>query len=154
MKQCLLLISACIALYSCSGPTGTAREKPQVPAIIGTWKLMTGMTISGKDTTVTDYTKGQEMIKIINPTHFAFLHHDLSQGKDSTAVFAAGGGRVAFDSTHYTEYLDYCNLREWEKHQFDLTYTISGDTLRTTGLEKVEKAGVDRINIETLVRLQ
>lgn len=154
MTRIALLLTGIGFLCSCSSQQGTPHESAATPALVGTWKLITGMTIAGKDTTVTDYTKGQEMIKIINPTHFAFLHHDLNQGKDSAAVFAAGGGRVAFDSTHYTEYLDYCNLREWEKHQFDLTYTISGDTLRTTGLEKVENAGVDRINIETLVRVK
>lgn len=153
MIRIALFLAGIGFLCSCGSQPATTSETISVPAILGTWKLITGITISGKDTTVTDYTKGQEMIKIINPTHFAFLHHDLNQGKDSTAVFAAGGGRVAFDSTHYTEYLDYCNSREWEKHQFDLTYTISGDTLRTTGLEKVENAGVDRINIETLVRI-
>lgn len=154
MKQIIILFAGLVILFSCSSQSENREGQSSVPEILGTWKLITGMTISGNDTTLTDYTKGQEMIKIINPTHFAFLHHDLNQGKDSGAVFAAGGGRVAFDSTHYTEYLDFCNAREWEKHQFDLTYTIQGDTLRTTGLEKVEKAGVDRINIETLVRVK
>src|SRR4051812_42965863 len=47
------------------------------PPIEGTWKLMTGTLIEKADTTVTDYTHDKEFIKIINPTHFAFLLHDL-----------------------------------------------------------------------------
>ncbi len=59
--------------------------------IVGTWKLVSATTIIKQDTTVTDYTRGQEMIKVINGSHFAFLRHDMNQGKD-TAIFGAGGG--------------------------------------------------------------
>jgi hypothetical protein len=130
------------------------QQQPTQPAIIGTWKLLSGKTIAGKDTTVTDYTRGQEMIKIISPTHFAFMRHDLSGGKDSTAVYAAGGGRASMTGTTYTEQLDYFSLREWEGGKFDFTYTIHADTLVTQGIEKVEKLGINQLNIETYVRVK
>lgn len=124
------------------------------PPIIGTWKLISGTTIKGIDTVVTDYTIGQEMIKIISPTHFAFLRHDLNKGKDSTASYAAGGGRVKIGDSTYTELLDYFSIREWEGGEFELSYQISGDTLITTGVEKIESLGIEHLNIERLVRVK
>jgi hypothetical protein len=101
--------------------------------IIGTWQLISGTTIKGSDTTVTDYTKGQEMIKIITPTHFSFLRHDLNHGKDSTADYSAGGGRVKIEGKKYKEYLDYFNVREWEGGEFEFDYEVTGDTLIIKG---------------------
>lgn len=133
---------------SCSKPS------PSPTPLVGTWKLLKGTTIAGKDTTVVDYTQGQEMIKIISPTHFAFLRHDLNHGKDSTAVYSAGGGRATINGHKYTEYLDYFNDRVWEGNAFEFEYTINGDTLTTKGIEKIEKAGVDHVNMEMFVRVR
>ncbi len=135
-----LLILGAISIMACS-------QKKEKPAIVGTWKLITGTTIKGKDTLTTDYTKTQEMIKLINETHFAFLRHDLKNGKDSTAVFVAGGGRCTFDENKYTEHLDYFNVRAWEGNRFEFEYSIHGDTLITRGLE------LDYINIEQYCRV-
>jgi uncharacterized protein YfeS len=44
----------------------------------GTWQLISGTIITKGISSVTDYTKGQQMIKIINDSHFAFLSHDLA----------------------------------------------------------------------------
>lgn len=63
---------------------------------------------------MTDYTKGQEMIKIMNESHFAFLRHDLNGGSDSSKVFVAGGGTYSVKENIYEEYLEYFTLREWE----------------------------------------
>ncbi len=48
----------CMVLQACSG--SGAGEKSSLQ---GTWKLLSGTTIQGKDTVHTDYTQGQEMIK-------------------------------------------------------------------------------------------
>jgi len=116
--------------------------------------LLSGTIIKGVDTVTTDYTKGQEMIKIINATHFSFLRHDLLKGKDSSAVFVAGGGRYTIDEKSYTEYLEYCNYREWEGNIFEFNVLIKNDTLISTGIEKIEALGVDQLNIEVFVRLK
>jgi len=154
MKIALLFFITSLAFCACfNGPKKeTVLAEPS--SLIGTWKLVSATTIKGTDTTNTDYTRGQEMIKIITPTHFSFLRHDLTNGKDSSAVFVAGGGRVELGEKKYMELLDYCNFREWEGGKFELNYTISNDTLVTTALEKVEKAGVDQLNIERLVRVK
>src|ERR1035438_3330212 len=60
--------------------------------VIGTWQLLSGTTITKGVASVTDYTKGQKMIKIINDSYFAFLKHDLNSPKDSSNHFDGGGG--------------------------------------------------------------
>src|SRR5678815_1736950 len=100
-----LLISTTI--FACGTTTGkepaTSNQKP----IAGTWRLLKGEVIQKGDTAVTDYTKNVSFIKIINDTHFAFLQHDLKKGKDSAAVFSAGGGRYSLTDSLYTEHLEY-----------------------------------------------
>ena len=107
MKYFLLFVAFVVpCVLACS----SVPEKEDISAseelpIVGTWRLLSGTTIKAADTVVTDYTIGQEMIKIISPTHFAFLRHDLNHGKDSTASYAAGGGRVLIGDSSYTEFL-------------------------------------------------
>jgi len=122
------------------------------PGIKGTWKLISGTLIEKNDTTITDYTKGKSFIKIINDTHFAFLLHDLKQGKDTSAIYSSGGGTYTFTDSTYTEHLEYCSDRNWEGHDFPFTITISNDTLTQRGVEKIEASGIDRLNIERYVR--
>lgn len=138
-------------LVSCVAPT--ENEDKKAP-IVGTWQLITGTLIEKGDTVVTDYTKNSSFIKIINETHFAFLHHDLKKGKDSTAVFSSGGGTYSLSDSVYTEQLDYCSAREWEGNKFPFTIKIANDTLVQRGVEKVESAGINRINIEKYVRVK
>lgn len=147
--QRIALITLTIISISCNN---TFQNDPTTPSIIGSWKLLTGKIIQGKDTTVTDYTANQELIKIINPTHFAFLRHDL--GKDSTKIFVSGGGECEINDSIYTEHLDFCNYREWENNTFSFQYSVSKDTLITIGKEEVKELNVNRLNIERYVRLQ
>jgi hypothetical protein len=153
MKQPIGFIVVIVLLLSCNTSTQPEKlEKKQAP-IEGTWELLSGTTIQKEDTTITDYTKGQKMIKIINATHFAFFRHDLSKGKDS-AVYSSGGGRYSLSDSQYTEHLDYCDAREWEGHTFQFTVSIKNDTLVQTGIEKLENLGVNRLIIEKYVRVK
>lgn len=146
---CLAIIS--ILLTSCNTNQNTKTLQATIP-IQGTWKLLTGTLIEKGDTTVTDYTKTSEFIKIINDTHFAFLSHDLN--KDSVASFSAGGGHYTLKDSSYTEHLEYCNAREWEGNDFNFTVTINNDTLTQKGIEKIDSLGVNRLNIEKYVRVK
>ena len=141
-----------IALICCEENKKNAQAPISKP-VIGTWQLVTGTLIEKGDTSVTDYTKKRSFIKIINDTHFAFLQHDLNKGKDS-AVFVAGGGSYSLNDNTYTEHLEYCSAREWEGNDFTFTIAIDNDTLVQSGIEKIESAGVDRINIERYVRVK
>lgn len=142
-----------LILYSCNSAAPVAPGEDKHKPIEGTWALQSAATITKGDTVITDYTKSQEMIKIINATHFSFLKHNLKSAKD-TSFFEAGGGRYELSDNKYTEHLDYCNFREWEGHSFPFTVTISGDTLLQTGMEKVENLGIDRMIIEKYLRVK
>lgn len=146
---------ALIIMFMMSCRSEAVKDEVKPNPMIGTWQLLIGTLIEKGDTTSTDYTKNTSFIKIINNTHFAFLQHDLDKGKGKdSAVFVAGGGRYSLDDSLYTEHLEYCNAREWEGNDFKFTISIKGDTLVSTGVEKVESAGVDRINIEKYVRIK
>lgn len=146
----LLLACTFFILASCQQSKKTLPES----SLIGTWLLLTGTTIENGDTTTIDYTQNRKGIKIINETHFSFLQHDLTQGKDSLKSFSSGGGPYTLTGNKYKEHLEYCNYREWENHDFEFTVTITGDTLIQEGIERIESIGVDRLNIERYVRVR
>lgn len=144
MLRLIAFVSFVLMLTCCN-----TSQKSQ--PIEGTWQLISGTTILKGDTSVTDYTKNQKMIKIINANHFSFLHHELN--KDS-AFFSAGGGKYELNGDQYTEHLEYCNAREWEGHSFQFTVSVSNDTLIQKGVEKVENLGIDRVIIEKYIRIK
>lgn len=111
--------------------------------------MVRGTIVENGKTTITDYTKNQSFIKIINQTHFSFMLHDLR--KDSARLFSAGGGRYEFKGKEYIEHLEYCSDRNWEDQDFHFTINISGDTLIQTGLEKIDE--IERLNTEKYVRV-
>jgi hypothetical protein len=154
MKIKIAFIFISIALISCSEKPGQEAPKSPTNSAEGTWQLQTGTLIEKGDTVVTDYTKNRSFIKIINGTHFAFIHHDLTKGKDSTAVFGAGGGRYTLKDSLYTEHLEYCSDRNWEGHDFSFTLSIEADTLVQSGVEIIESEGINRVNIERYIRVR
>ena len=149
LRLSLLLLTAFIACNTKQPGT----EKQNSLPVMGSWRLLSGTLIEKGDTTVTDYTKNVSFIKIINDTHFAFLQHDLNKGKDTTAVFAAGGGRYTLKDSTYTEQLEYCSDRQWEGNNFTFTVSIHNDTLVQRGVEKIDSLGIERLNIERYVRV-
>jgi hypothetical protein len=154
MKINIVLALFIGTLSSCASETKEVEAINSTLPLQGTWKLISGTLIEKGDTTVTDYTKNISFVKIINDTHFAFLQHDVNKGKDSAAVFGAGGGTYSLKDSTYTEHLEYCNAREWEGNDFTFTLTLRNDTLIQSGVEKVEGAGVDRVNIEKYSRVK
>ncbi|MDV3309525.1 MAG: lipocalin-like domain-containing protein [Cyclobacteriaceae bacterium] len=154
MQQRLsLLFLFMIMVAACSRPSENSAHEPESLSLHGTWRLISGTLVEDGDTTVTDYTRAERMIKIINDSHFAFLRHDLNKGQDSPAIFVAGGGSYTLQGDRYTENLEYCSEREWEGSTFEFTVAIEGDTLIRQGIEKVESLGVERYNIEKYVRV-
>ena len=149
MKLLIGFILFVMLLTSCN-----TDKKENKTSIIGTWELISA-TSTEKDSTFSTFNPKLKMIKIINPTHFAFFSHDLNQGKDSTtAAYSAGGGAYTLIDSNYTEHLEYFNSREWENHTFDFTVKISNDTLTQKGVEKLEKLGIDRIIVETYKKVK
>lgn len=140
-----------IALFVCLAAACKSKKETLLP-IQGTWRLLTATVVENNNTIVTDYTKGRKFIKIINDSHFSFLHHDLTKGIDSPAVFSAGGGSYTLKDSTYTEHLEFCSDRAWERNNFSFIVTIHNDTLVQKGIEKVEGTAINRLNMETYVR--
>jgi hypothetical protein len=162
----LLLMTVCVAA-ACESKSDMARSsgsqpdsavgsatRPEGNRLNGTWRLLTGTTITRGVSMVTDYTKDQSMIKIINGSHFAFLHHRTGEPKDSSNQFDAGGGSYTLQGDQYTEHLDYYSDKNWEGKTFNFTITIDHDTLIQRGQEKLEKEGIDREIVEKYLRIR
>ena len=144
-KAIQLLVVALVA-FGCNG-------NPKPNSLIGTWELIAASsTEQGK--TISTFDTKRKMIKIINPTHFAFLNHTISAATDSaTTPFSAGGGKYTLAGNVYTEYLEYFTDKRWEGNKFEFTVNLLNDTLIQRGVEKVEKLNVDHILIETYKRV-
>jgi WD40 repeat protein len=149
MHFSIRLVFATILLASCN-----SNLAPTPPALVGTWELVAA-TSTQHDTTVSTFDPHVKMIKIINPTHFAFLSHSISTGADSSAhTFDAGGGEYTLVDSVYTEHLQYYSDKKWENNSFEFVVKISGDTLVQKGVEKVDNLGVNHIIVETYKRVK
>ncbi len=142
MKYFLSLIIISI-VCSCNN-----EPKQNRSPIIGTWELVAA-TSTEKEMTVSTLHPNTRMIKIINPTHFAFFSHAIGGGKDSAGnQFSAGGGSYTLLDSVYTENLEYFVDPRWENHTFRFTIRLSGDTLIQKGVEKIDSLGIDHIIVE------
>lgn len=153
MKPITITLLSALLLTACTGSQPSNGDQPSIH-LNGTWRLLTHTEIAKADSTVTDYTKDQSFIKIINDTHFAFLKHRLNEPADSSNQFDAGGGSYTLNGDQYTEHLDYYVDRHWEGKPFTFTVAMSGDTLVQKGVEKVESEGIDRVIIEKYLRVK
>ncbi|ARS39624.1 hypothetical protein CA265_08165 [Sphingobacteriaceae bacterium GW460-11-11-14-LB5] len=146
----ILMLLAVVGLLSCS--TKNEKKKDSALDIQGTWQLLSATTIENGTSQTTDYSGKLKMIKMFNNTHFAFLKHSLNP-KD-TSSFDAGGGSFVLDKDDYTEHLEYYKNKDWEGKTFKFKLAINKDTLIQKGVEKVEKAGVDRVIIEKYIKVK
>lgn len=153
MKLNIFYILILFAFISCES-NKNAEPVATLNPMIGTWQLISGTTVQGKDTVVTDYIKNKKFLKIINGTHFSFVGHDLTKGKDSLAFYSSGAGTYTLKDSLYTEHLEFCSDRTWEGNDFSFTILIQNDTLTQTGVEKVDKIGVNRLNVERYARVK
>jgi hypothetical protein len=146
IKTLLILLAAVATINAC-------KTKESNLPIVGTWELVSATTTE-KDSTFSTFDPTHKMIKIINPTHFAFLNHLVNPSKDTvTTGFTAGGGHYTLVDSVYTENLDYFIDKRWENNKFEFVVKISGDTLIQKGIEKVEKLNIDHIIIEKYKRV-
>ncbi|MDQ0639423.1 hypothetical protein QF042_002988 [Pedobacter sp. W3I1] len=146
----ILILFAVLSLFSCTNKDGSKKDSDL--DIHGTWQLLSATTIENGTSQTTDFSGKLKMIKIINGTHFAFLKHSLNP-KD-TSSFDAGGGSFVLNKDDYTEHLEYYKDKNWEGKTFKFKLVINKDTLIQKGVEKVEKAGVDRVIIEKYIKVK
>lgn len=139
VKMRIIIVILAVFLVSCS-VKDNAKQKEGLD-ILGTWELVASQK-KQNDVIENDDLSGKRMMKIINESHFAFLNHDIKS--DSLKFFVSGGGKYTLKGNQYSEYLEYCNYREWEGEEFEFTLELKGDTLIQRGIEKIEKLGIDR----------
>ncbi|PUZ27024.1 hypothetical protein GA0116948_104208 [Chitinophaga costaii] len=155
MRSTLYLALLLLALMACQPairPTTVATDSLHAETLNGTYKLLSALIITKGDTQQTFPVANQEMVKLFNGTHFAFLKHDLTQGQGNNPVFEAGEGTFTLHNHHYTEHLVYCNYRAWENQDFSFTLTQQGDTLIQKGIEKIDSLQVDHEIVETYLK--
>jgi hypothetical protein len=132
----------------------SCEQKSKPLPLEGTWELISATATEG-DSTFSTFDPTRKMIKILNPTHFAFLNHAANAKQDSTAApFSAGGGTYTLVDSTYTEHLEYFVDPAWEDHTFEFVVSIDQDTLVQKGIEKLEELGIDRIIIEKYRRVK
>lgn len=156
MKPQNLLAVIALGFAACNHPKTIETQTAKPSSIIGTWQLISDKIITNGDTAITYPVKGKpdEMIKMYNNTHFAFIQHDLSKGKIHTPFFSSGAGTYTLKGENYTENLQYCTAREWEGHDFNFKLTIHNDTLVQKGIEKLDSLKINREIVETYVRMK
>lgn len=150
MKRHIGLFSILVPFLALS--CQTSQEQPP---IVGTWELISATT-QEKDTSFSTFDSTRKMIKIINPTHFAFLNHALKGQKEFPpgTPFSAGGGAYTLADSLYTEHLEYCSDPAWENHSFEFVVEIRNDTLTQKGVEKIAELGIERVIVEKYKRVE
>ncbi|MEH3112500.1 lipocalin family protein [Pedobacter terrae] len=146
----ILMLLAILSLFACKNKD--ENKKDFVLDVQGTWQLVSATTLENGTSQTTDYSGKLKMIKLFNHTHFAFLKHSHDP-KDSSS-FDAGGGTFSLNGNDYIETLEYYKDKDWEGKTFKFKLAIQNDTLVQKGIEKVEKAGVDRVIIEKYIKIQ
>lgn len=149
MRKNFLFITAITFLFACNNKSESDNQKLNIQ---GTWKLISGTITDKKSRKTNPYEMNFEMIKIINDTHFAFLKHSMN--KQDTLGFDAGGGSYKLRIDKYEEHLEYYSNKNWEGKKFDFKVSLVNDTLIQSGVEKVEKEGIDRVIIEKYIRVK
>ena len=151
MKYYWITLLFIVLLHACG--SNVENHTLSSESIYGTWELV-AVTNEENGETIDTFVPGRRMIKIITPTHFSFVNHDLNKGQDSSAFFAAGAGNYSLKGNKYSEKLEFCTARGWEGHVFEFEIEIKGDTLIQQGVEKSDALGVDRYIYETYVRVE
>ena len=153
MRLSLSAFIVTMAFLSCN-TKATPDSRLSSEQLTGSWKLVSAKTITKKDTVQTYPVTGQEMIKLFNGSHFSFFRHNVKGSSDTAAIFVSGAGTYTLSGNTYQEHLQYCNLREWENHDFSFTLDLRADTLTQRGIEKIDSLGIDQEIIEVYARLR
>ncbi len=104
-------------------------EPPSSEQLIGTWQLVSRRYGDAKEwENVPD---SETKVKVINPTHFAWVSYESATGK----VQSVAGGTFTLAGTTYTEVIEYGDEEmitvRGEKQEFQLD--LKGDKLEQDG---------------------
>ncbi|WP_282136495.1 hypothetical protein [Seonamhaeicola maritimus] len=140
MKVIVFTLLICL-LASCG-------KRQSKNSLEGTWKMVYAETLENDSLTIKDLTN-VEFVKIRNENHFAFFN----QQTDSENAFYGGGGTYTLNGNNYSETLSYISVKNLRGHVFPFQIEFSGDTLIQSGIEKVEKANINRKIIEKYIKI-
>lgn len=156
MKLKFLLIPLAL-LAGCKSPetSKTDIKEVAVSPIQGTWQLVSAVSITKGDTVATYPVKGvnEEMIKMLNGDHFAFLRHNV-KGSAGKRAYDSGGGTYTLSGDDYQETLQFYSNSGWEGQSFKFKVSFKGDTLVQKGIEKIDSLKIDHEIVETYVRIK
>ena len=141
-----LLLSA----FSCQQKESTTKAD----ILDGTYRLVGSETVKGTDTIRTTIDPAKtEMIKMFNDSHFAFLNHDKSKGKDSLKSFSSGAGTYQLKGKEYTENR-VLQLQRMGRQTVSLYTGKRADTLIQTGEEDIPELGIKQKIKEVYVKVK
>jgi hypothetical protein len=130
MKAKFILIPFILLTFLLSFSTGPENE------LKGTWELVSGKYIFSDDTLSVPRTESEHAIKVLNKTHFATIHQDVSKKE----IYSNAGTYILSEDT-YTEYQEFSSDINSIGRDFAFESKIEGDIWTLTG--PVEKPGAD-----------
>ncbi|MDF9798078.1 hypothetical protein OKW21_003341 [Catalinimonas alkaloidigena] len=108
-----LLLSFCIQLV--------AQQHP----LVGTWQMISSKVIDVDGNEILQDNSNAREIKIITPTHFMFIAHDI---KDDSLIFKGSiAGTVNVEGDRYIESPIYSSAEEYNHFKTNFSWQVDGD---------------------------
>jgi hypothetical protein len=99
--------------------------------LVGTWEMVSIKGINAAGEKFADDTANIREVKIITPTHYMLIAHDVEG--DSLVFNRCYAGRVAFNDTEYTETPLLASVPIFENVKADFTWKVVGDKFIQSG---------------------
>ena len=97
--------------------------------LVGSWELVSHKSIRPDTTVVADMSR-LKSIKILSPTHFAYV---TTMSTGDTTIVGAGAGPYSFSDKQYAETLEHSSSPKMRGKVYEFTYQIEGDTWTHSG---------------------
>lgn len=99
--------------------------------LIGTWEMVSIKGINAEGEKFSIDTSSVREVKIITPTHYMLIAHDV-QG-DSLVFNRSYAGTIKLDGNRYIEYPTQASVQIFENVKTDFTWKIEGDKFTQAG---------------------
>jgi len=99
--------------------------------LIGTWEMVSIKGISANGEKFSIDTSTVREVKIITPTHYMLIAHDVQ--KDSLVFNRSYAGTIKIDGNKYIEYPTQASVQIFDNVKTDFTWKIEGDKFTQAG---------------------
>ena len=99
--------------------------------LIGTWEMVSIKGISANGEKFSIDTSSVREVKIITPTHYMLIAHDVQ--KDSLVFNRSYAGTIKIDGNKYIEYPTQASVQIFDNVKTDFTWKIEGDKFTQAG---------------------